>query len=160
VIGGKEKRRAHEAYAALVAQARNPVLYTQCGIPDTLDGRFDAIILHLFLFQRGQHDIRLVRRVNEAFVADMDRSLREMGVGDTGIGRRMKKMGQALMGRLQAYQEAWGNETAFREALTRNVYRGAETSPVQMEALLHYLSQATNNSWALGAGVVSAAAAA
>src|SRR5262245_47098433 len=101
------KRHAQALYVALVEAARRPFLYTDFSIPDTLDGRFDAIVVHLFLLVRrlrqepGARNLALARHLQEAFIADMDRSLREMGVGDTGVGHRIKKMGGALAGRLR-----------------------------------------------------------
>ena len=121
--------RAHHAYIAVVEQSRLPVFYQQWQVEDGMDGRFDVIVLHLCLLldrleaegeiAETQHFMRFV---SEAFFADMDRSLRELGVGDTGIGHRVKKMAQAFYGRRKAYQEA-GDVAALAEAIRRNVFR-------------------------------------
>ncbi len=136
------QRNGYVAYTALVEQARNPVFYQQWQVEDTLDGRFDCIILHLCLIlqrleaEGERTDVQLAMRyLSEAFVADMDRSLREMGASDTGVGIRVKKMAQAFYGRKKAYSDAMGDETAMREALGKNVYR-ERAVPVECVASL------------------------
>ncbi|MDX2073710.1 MAG: ubiquinol-cytochrome C chaperone family protein [Alphaproteobacteria bacterium] len=124
------QNEAHALYVALVAQARQPELYTEYGIADTVDGRFDAIALHLFLLsdrlkkEGSPEALALLRATTEVFFADMDRSLREMGSTDTGVGKRIKKMSQAYYGRVMAYQTAGDDEAKLTEALLRNLYRG------------------------------------
>lgn len=139
--GSNRRREAQELYIALVQQSRNPFLYLECQVPDTLDGRFDLILLHLFLFLRLPHapeDAVMRRLLLESLFDDMDRSLREMGVGDMGISKRVKKMSKAAFGRLKAYNDA--KDTAeLREALVRNLYRGNAPQPQALEQLLHYI---------------------
>jgi cytochrome b pre-mRNA-processing protein 3 len=118
------KQRAREQYIALVQRSRNPFFYRDCAVPDTLDGRFEIIVLHLFLALPQEQDDTARRLLLEAFFADMDRSLREMGVGDVGVGKRVHAMAEAAFGRLKAYGEAKGDAQAMREALRRNVYAG------------------------------------
>ena len=99
-----KRRRSSEAarqlHEAIVAQARQPGFYAAMGVPDTLDGRFELIALHGFLVM---HRLKaepagtgLAREVAEAIFSDLDASLREMGAGDLGVGRRVKKMGEAF----------------------------------------------------------------
>ena len=105
VLGRLFKRERTEApatllYAKLVAQARQPEFYARCGVPDTVDGRFDLISLHLFLvLHRLKRDrpesADLAQAVFDLMFHDMDQSLREMGAGDLGVGRRVKVMIQA-----------------------------------------------------------------
>jgi cytochrome b pre-mRNA-processing protein 3 len=127
------KQQAHALYLAAVAQARQPFLYAGYQVPDTLDGRFDAIILHVFLLMqrlKSEPDARahtLAQLLAETFFTDMDRSLREMGVTDTGVGKRIKKMASAYMGRIKAYEEA-KSEEALAEALAHNLYRAASAN--------------------------------
>ncbi|MGD1878248.1 MAG: ubiquinol-cytochrome C chaperone family protein [Kiloniellaceae bacterium] len=119
-------------YEAIVAQARSPELYRDLGVPDTLDGRFESIVLHLVLvLRRLKRDFPegtdLAEALQEAFFADMDRSLREMGAGDLGVGKRVKRMAEGFMGRLGAYEEALnevplqGGE-GLQAVLRRNVF--------------------------------------
>jgi cytochrome b pre-mRNA-processing protein 3 len=138
--------QAYEAYTAIVGQARNPVFYQQWQVEDSLDGRFDCIVLHLCLvLQRlEQEDATaemrsFVQYMSEAFFADMDRSLREMGASDTGVGHKVKKMAQAFYGRKKAYGDAMGDETALREALLRNVYRDKAVPAECVASLAAYM---------------------
>ena len=135
-------------YGALVAQARAPAFYRELAVPDTLDGRFDMIVLHLFLVLRrlkaeGPSGQALSQELSEVFVRNMDQSLREMGVGDLGVGRRVKDMARALFGRIEAYETALAaGDAALQAALARNVY-GAATPPAgAAAALADYVSQA------------------
>jgi cytochrome b pre-mRNA-processing protein 3 len=139
------KHEAHAAYVQLVEQARNPWFYENQAVPDTLDGRFDVIILHIFLLvhrlRREQSDnaALFVRAVSEVFFADMDRSLREMGVGDTGISHRIKKMVSAFYGRLQAYEQSVINPEQFRQSLQRNLYRETPVESKNLQELDDYI---------------------
>ena len=119
-------------YEAIVAQARQPGLYRDLGVPDSLDGRFEAVVLHLVLvLRRLKRDfpegVDLAETLQEAFFDDMDRSLREMGAGDLGVGKRVKRMAEGFMGRLGSYEAALDSlpvdgEAGLREALRRNVF--------------------------------------
>ena len=160
----KPPAEVQATYIALVAAARNPFFYTELAVPDTLDGRFDLIVLHLFLLQHrliGEVSDLAVRSpageperserggavtgaerpprealrsfaqfLSEAFFIDMDHSLRELSVADTGVSHRIKKMGKAYHGRLQAYAAALGDPTHLRAAIARNLYGTVENGDV------------------------------
>ncbi|WP_417461789.1 ubiquinol-cytochrome C chaperone family protein [Kordiimonas sp.] len=134
--GMASKKIAYKLYSKLVEQARHPAFYTDFEVEDTLDGRFDMILMHMFLIQNrlgkdGSETAKLRQQLQEAMIADMDRSLREMGVGDMGIGREVKKMGVAWFGRLKAYGAALEEEDvqgALTEAIRRNLYKREEAS--------------------------------
>ncbi|MEQ1706389.1 MAG: ubiquinol-cytochrome C chaperone family protein [Rickettsiales bacterium] len=132
---------AHEAYVALVNQARKPFFYQECAVADTLDGRFDVIVLHIFMLTQclKSESPEFIRAVWEVFFSDMDRSLREMGASDTGIGKRVKKMAQAFYGRIDAYEKTAANKDEFKESLARNLYRGAEVEEMQLSSLISYV---------------------
>jgi cytochrome b pre-mRNA-processing protein 3 len=132
---------AHGAYVSLVVQARKPFFYQECGVSDTVDGRFDVIVLHIFLLtQRLKMDSpEFLRAVWEVFFSDMDRSLREMGASDTGIGKRIKKMVQAFYGRIDSYQKTVSDKDAFKESLERNLYRETMVDDSQIYALMSYI---------------------
>ncbi|HXV74203.1 MAG TPA: ubiquinol-cytochrome C chaperone family protein [Sphingomonadales bacterium] len=125
---------AERAYRALAEASRNPNLYRAFGVPDTFDGRFDALALHLSIFLAVLHTAggdtpamrAFAREVTEAFLADMDRALREAGRGDLAIGKEVKKMAAAFFGRLTAYGEALakGDDVSLCEAIGRNLFRG------------------------------------
>jgi len=131
------RRAPHERlgfmlYGAAVAAARVPYFYAVLGVPDTLDGRFDLIGLHACLII---HRLRflpepgpaLAQAVFDAMFSDMDRALREMGVGDLSVGRRVRAMWEAFHGRARAYESALdsADDDALAGALLRNVWRGA-----------------------------------
>ncbi len=118
------KLRARKLYIALVQQSRNPFFYRDCVcVPDTLDGRFEIIVLHLFLARQALAlGDEVWQQLLEVFFEDMDRSLREMGVGDMGVGRRIRAMAEAAFGRIKAYEDAAGSAQRLQDALRRNVY--------------------------------------
>src|ERR1700675_4042072 len=90
------QRKAGEIYGAIVTQSRQPAFYARLGIPDTPTGRYEMVVVHLFLvlerLRGGGADAEAVAQVLvDAFVADMDDSLRELGTGDVGVPRRVKR---------------------------------------------------------------------
>lgn len=130
-------------YIALVAASRNPYFYTTAQVPDTIDGRFELIVLHLFALQhrlQSTHQETFARYLSEAFFDDLDRSLRELGVFDTGIGKRIKRMGKAYHGRLQTYHAAFDDDILLRAALSRNLYGTiAEGDIALLDLMANYL---------------------
>lgn len=134
---------AHNAYIALVGQARKAFFYQEYGVADNIDGRFDVIVLHMFLLtaRLKAQAPEFLRALWEVFFSDMDRSLREMGASDTGIGKRVKKMAQAFYGRIDSYEKTLADEAEFKEALRRNLYRGAEVGDSQLESLAAYVKR-------------------
>ena len=137
-ILGMFRRRPHERagfalYGAAVAAARAPALFERLGVPDTVEGRFDLVSLHVGLLirrLRRDPDARgqaLAQAVFDAMFADMDLNLREMGVGDLAVGKRVRQAWEAFHGRALACEEALDSpqEGALAEALARNVWRGA-----------------------------------
>jgi len=119
-------------YAAAVGAARDPCLYVRLGVPDTLDGRFDVIGLYAFLLIRRLSGLpppgaELAQAVFDAMFSDMDVNLREMGVGDLSVGKRVRAMWEAFHGRSFAYERAMvaADHRALTAALARNVWRGA-----------------------------------
>jgi len=142
------REQAHEIYVQIVSQARNPVFYRDWQVPDTTDGRFDVIVAHLFLVlvrceeEIDRPDVEAFHRyLSEIFFSDMDRSLREMGASDTGVGIRVKNMAQAFYGRMKAYRDAASDETALAEALARNVYREQPVRPESVASLAAYMGR-------------------
>ena len=119
-------------YGELHEQARDPWFYETANVPDTLDGRFEMLILHIFLWiNRMKQENNYVqayepvtKQLLEVLFDDMDTVLRELGVGDTGVSRRIKAMGQALYGRVEAYEDALESKEAIHEAIQKNVYAG------------------------------------
>jgi cytochrome b pre-mRNA-processing protein 3 len=131
LLGKRHERAGYALYGAAVAAAREPVFYTTLGVPDTLDGRFDLVGLHVYLVIRRltalpQPGAKLAQAVFDAMFSDMDVNLREMGVSDLAVGRKVKQMWEAFHGRASAYQAplATHDAAALAEALARNVWRG------------------------------------
>lgn len=123
----------YAVYSAIVAQSRQPRFYAEWSVPDTVTGRFDMISLHLvLLFRRlrgddpGQRDF--AQAVFDLFFKDMDSSLREMGVTDIGVPKKIQKMGNLFFGLLAAINQAMDahDAAALRAVLTRNVYDEVE----------------------------------
>jgi cytochrome b pre-mRNA-processing protein 3 len=135
--------RSESVYAAIVALARRPWLYSQAVVPDTVSGRFDMIVLHLALvMERLRHGGPAAQAFSQALLetmfADMDRNLREMGVGDLSVAKRMRTMAGIYYGRAIAYREALAAadpSAAVAEVLTRNLY-SAEAPPSARMKLL------------------------
>lgn len=140
-----DREMAQALYVAAVMQARKRFFYEELALPDTLDGRFEAVVLHLSLLVQRLSDESgppLSRLLGEAFMADMDRSLRELGVGDTGVGKRVKAMAQAYLGRHKAYLESMDDVQTLAAALHRNAYRGAEGREREARVLAEYMRHA------------------
>ena len=118
-------------YGMIVAQARSPIFYRGYGVPDTVAGRFDMIVLHLVLFlQRLKSETpalqTLGQEVFNLFCRDIDDNFREMGMGDLAVPREMRKVGEAFYGRAAAYETALAIEDAsLAGALTRNIFGGS-----------------------------------
>ena len=121
-------RVAEALYLLLVEQARRPEFYERAGVPDSVDGRFDMIALHGFLLMHrlkagGGAAGDLAQAVYDNMFADLDRSLREMGVGDLGVPKQIKRMVRAFHGRVAAYDAALdGDGDELSEALRRNLF--------------------------------------
>ena len=128
----QDRRAAADLYAACARASRQPVLFLRLGVPDTLQGRFESLTLHLFpVLHRLMHDPgddrELATLVSEAFVADMDAAMREMGVGDVTVPKRMKRLYGSFAGRISAYEAGLqGGLEPLAAAIARNVLEGAQ----------------------------------
>ncbi len=132
LLGRRHERAGFMLYTAAVGAARDPVFYERLGVPDTLDGRFDLVGLHAFLLIRRLRAIpapgpAVAQAVFDAMFSDMDINLRELGVGDMSISKRVKAMWEAFHGRATAYDAplAAGDLAALEAAIVRNVFREA-----------------------------------
>jgi cytochrome b pre-mRNA-processing protein 3 len=120
-------------YGMIVAQARNPEFYRDYGVPDTVEGRLDMIMLHLVLVLRQltkEHGALppAGQRLFDRFCQDIDGNLREMGVGDLAVPKRMQKVGEAFYGRAKIYETALveADPAALEAAVARNVFGAPE----------------------------------
>lgn len=133
-------------YGVIVAQARLPAFYRAYGVPDTVEGRFDMIVLHVALFfrrVRAEEEVRaLGQGVFDAFCLDMDHNLREMGVSDVRLPKRMGEFGAAFYGRAASYDRALADDDeALAAALAKNVL-AAEGVPDGAKRLAAYVREA------------------
>jgi cytochrome b pre-mRNA-processing protein 3 len=131
-------------YASAVAQARRPALYETLGAPDTAEGRFEVYSLHVVLVLdrlagEGPQAAEVSQAVFDTFVKALDDALREMGVGDLSVGKKMRKLGEAFFGRARNYQAAIAalpDREPLESLLARTVYAGVES---RAEPLADYL---------------------
>lgn len=122
-------------YAAVVDQSRTPALYEVYAAPDTVEGRFEIYTLHVFLLldrlkRQGPQASDTAQALFDTYVSSLDDALREMGVGDLSVGKKMRKLGEAFYGRVKSYETAFGSlpETgALNALLVRTVYAEAES---------------------------------
>jgi len=136
---GHHNRNIHALYGAIVAQARSVVFYSRYGVADTVEGRFELIVLHLVLVlvRLGREDGAAAKPASkrpsvhlagqglfDIFCRDLDGNLREMGVGDLAVPKKMRRFGEAFYGRLSAYGAALAatDERELEKALARNIF--------------------------------------
>ena len=125
---------------------RHPVFYSHWDVPDTVMGRFEMISLHMVLYFRnsrraGETAGLLAQEIIEAFFEDIDHSIRELGIGDAGVPKRMKKLGKMFYGRAKSYEEALNaaDHQALAEALKRNIHPNSDENAPAMDRLGHYV---------------------
>ena len=138
-------------YAQIVAKARQPGLYLNAGVPDTVTGRFDMITLHSFLLLehvagKGKIETEFAQALFDEVFLDMDYSLREMGVGDLSVGKKIRKMSEIFYGACNGYRAAFANRgedrrKAIRQAFKRNI-TGNEVDNKKLDLLVDYALQA------------------
>lgn len=163
--GREATRQGAFIYNSIVEQARRPEFYAALDVPDTLDGRFDLIVLHAGLYLPRLKAVkpdgnRLSQAMFDQMFANLEFNLRELGVGDVGVPRRMKDMLQAFYGRVASYDNALriGDMPQLRAALHRNVYRAAEVDPARVDALASYVRAAAESLKAADDDVIVAGA--
>lgn len=152
MLAGLFKRRdtgntaAESLYLSTVEAARRPVLFAELGVPDTLDGRYEMVALHAYLvLRRLKRDRAVTAELAQAFFdfmfVDFDNTLREAGVGDLGVGRRVKQMATGFYGRIAAY-DAGMDDGDLEEALRRNAYGTVTVDGGLLARLAAYLRDA------------------
>jgi cytochrome b pre-mRNA-processing protein 3 len=134
-------------------------LYDSWGVPDTVDGRFDMLALHLILvldrLRKEGPDDPFAQQLTDYFFADMDRSLREMGAGDLSVGKKVRRMAEVFYGRVKAYAGplAAGDRQGLAEAVARNVY-GEPRPSAEALSLANYAIAASEHLRRLGARAI------
>ena len=118
-------------YGMIVTQAREPLFYRDLGVPDTVNGRFDLLLMHLWLVLRRFKSVEAGSDLSQAlfdhFCIDMDDNLREMGVGDLTVPKRMQAFGEAFYGRTAAYDLALtDSDEALAQSFCKNILNGQD----------------------------------
>jgi cytochrome b pre-mRNA-processing protein 3 len=145
-LRSRSRRTASDLYNAAVATARLPHFYSDFAVPDTIEGRYEMIVLHAVLLLRrmrrpGESQKRLAQALVDYMAADFDRSIRELGVGDLSVGKFMKRLGEGLYGRAAAYDKALdgGDRAALQDAILRNIYDGEDPGEGILAAFASYV---------------------
>lgn len=140
---------ARRLHAAVVAHSRRPEFFLELGVADTVQGRFEVICLHGVLLLRrlrveGGGGNELGQQFFDVMFADIDGSLRELGVGDLGVGPRVKRMARHFYGRIEAYGAGLdaGESATLEAALGRNLYAGVPVPPDRLKRIAGYMRQA------------------
>jgi cytochrome b pre-mRNA-processing protein 3 len=123
-------------YARTVTQSRTPALYAELGAPDTVEGRFELYSLHVYLLLerlkgQGEQAAETAQALFDTYLSALDHALREMGVGDLSVGKKMRKLGEAFYGRIGSLEDALSalpDTSDLQAMLERTVYEGADAS--------------------------------
>lgn len=133
---GNRRQTIDALYERIVAAARQSTFYADWNVPDTPLGRYEMLSLHIFLFlhrlqPEGQAAREIAQEITDEFFKDVEHSLRELGIGDMGVPKRMKKLARMFYGRAASYGAAIdaGDAAALGDALARNVMPGAADWP-------------------------------
>jgi cytochrome b pre-mRNA-processing protein 3 len=123
------ERLGEPLYELAVRQARDPGFYTRMGVADRIDARFELYTLHVLLLvmrlrDEGGQGVEAAQALFDTYVSALDHALRELGVGDISVGKQMRKLGEALYGRMSAYEPPLrgGDAAALAAGLARNVF--------------------------------------
>jgi cytochrome b pre-mRNA-processing protein 3 len=148
--GIRERRERREQalrlHECILTQSRLPVFYAHHGVPDTMLGRYEMVCLHAYLVLtrlKRDGEGRLAQRLHDLIFDDFDIALREAGLGDMGIGHRIKKLARNLHGRISAYERGLSeNDTEMAIILRRNMYESAEPTDREVVSMIGYIRAA------------------
>lgn len=172
MIFGLLKKKNHNRaivdrqYATLTSLARAPFFYSDLDVPDTVMGRYEMLSIVMILFFRrtaksGVSGQELAQEIVDAFFQDIDHSIRELGIGDQGVPKRMKKLAGMFYGRLESYAAALGagDRGALAAALRRNIHPDMQAAP-DMRGLADWMMKAETALVAVSEDEISRGAAA
>jgi cytochrome b pre-mRNA-processing protein 3 len=148
------KEAAERIYDAIVAQSRNPSFYIRCNVPDTLSGRFDMLVIHMFVVLQilklgGREGQLLAQEIVEAFIREMDTMVRDLGVSDRNVPKEVRKIAQLFYGQLLAYSTALQREDT--RGLSNEVWKSFQSSEggneqqISSEPIAVYIQQSIKN---------------
>lgn len=144
------KESAEKIYDAIVAQSRNPSFYLHCSVPDTLSGRFDMLVIHMFIVLQilkigGREGQLLAQEIVEAFIREMDTMVRDLGVSDRNVPKEVRKIAQLFYGQLLAYSSTMQRNDLH--SLADEIWKsfqsgdGADVQPVHADELAYYIAR-------------------
>ncbi len=146
------REAADKIYEAIVAQSRNPVFYVRCGVPDTLSGRFDMLVIHMFVVMQnlklGAGEGRLLgKEIIEAFVREMDSMVRDLGISDVHVAQEVRKIADLFYRQLIVYTNAVERRSrdALAEAIWKSFQSGDDNANVGADELADYIFQSIKN---------------
>jgi cytochrome b pre-mRNA-processing protein 3 len=134
------KQLGRRLYESLVSRARAPVFFTSFAVADSIDGRFDVLALHAWLVLAELKGGEAAQSLTDAIFTGFDEAMREQGVGDMGLGHKLKAMADGFYGRMAAYDAA-KDEAELAAALAKNLWRGAGVD-ARVRALAAYAQHA------------------
>jgi cytochrome b pre-mRNA-processing protein 3 len=140
------KAEADAIFRSVAGQARHPALFLAGGVPDTVEGRFESLSLHVILVVLrieglGPQGAELAQELVDRFFADLDRAVREIGIGDLSVGKKVKAFARSFYGRVDAYRAglaATADAGDLAAALHRNLLGADGPAGVRAEKLAHY----------------------
>lgn len=135
---------AKQVYGKILAYARNPFFFAACGVPDDFEGRFDLLTLCIFLVMRSAGDKAFSQSLFDVMFADMDQTLREMGIGDMGVPKHMRRMMKAFNGRVHAYEAAIKADH-LKEAVKKNIYGKKGAGDEELQNMMTRLMKTMEN---------------
>ncbi len=147
----KKKKRARALFEAALAQSRAPGFFGDERLPDNFEARYESLMLHVALLdmrllEEGREGAEFSRELDGAMFSDVDHALREIGVGDLSVARKVKKMASEHFGRLKAYREALsGDDAALSDAVERNFCSHQPANPAFRDAVMRYLRASAAN---------------
>lgn len=138
-----ETDTARSLYASTLQAARQPAFFTLWGVPDTPEGRFEMLALTAFLALRRLKAIDGTQALSQAYFDmmfdDIDSNLREMGVGDLAVGKKVKKLAESFYGRIKSYEAGLEDDAVLKAALSRNLFRGVQLDDATLGAAGAYV---------------------
>lgn len=142
----QRKQTAQNIYDSIVAQARLPVFYDTLNVPDTLEGRFEILVVHVFLASEalqgaGDEEIELRRALVDLFAADMDATMRELGISDMRVPKKMRAISEALLDRMQSYRAVIdeNDRSSLIDLLARHLSESAGDDALKTQVLADYI---------------------
>ena len=140
------REQALQLHNSIVTQSREPLFYAELGVPDTMLGRYEMVCLHAYLVLmrlKRDRELRLAQTLHDLIFDDFDVALREAGLGDMGIGHRIKKLARNLHGRISVYEIGLADKDAeMAIILRRNMYASAEPNDAQVAGMINYIRAA------------------